>query len=63
MSVEVQVRRREAEQRYARALATRAIVRPGEPGYHDAVHEVGVAWALLARIERERRPAVPADRT
>jgi hypothetical protein len=42
-----------ARRRYAEALARRRSLEPGEPGYRDAVHELGVAWAQVRRWERE----------
>lgn len=56
-----------ARRRYADAIARRQAVRPGEPGYREAVHEVGVAWAQVKRCERTigairpDAPEPPAD--
>jgi hypothetical protein len=45
-----------ARRRYAEAIMRRRLVEPGQPGYHKAVHEVGVAWALVKRWERAAGP-------
>ena len=50
-----------ARRRYAEALMRRRRFAPGEPGYHEAVHEVGVAWALVRRWERVVRQQRPGD--
>lgn len=42
----------QARRRYAEAIMRRRMVAPGQPGYHEAVHEVGVAWAQVKRWER-----------
>jgi hypothetical protein len=42
---------------YADALAHRDATRPGDPGYHDAVLTVGLAWSQLRYWER--RAAAP----
>jgi hypothetical protein len=46
----------QARRRYAEAIMRRRMLVPGQPGYHEAVHEVGVAWALVRRWERATRP-------
>ena len=48
-----------ARRRYAEALAKRRSTQPGAPGYHEAVHEVGVAWAQVKRWERAIERARP----
>lgn len=42
----------QARRRYAEAIMRRRSIPPGQPGYHEAVHEVGVAWAQVKRWER-----------
>lgn len=52
-----------SRRRYADAIARRHAVRPGEPGYRQAVHEVGVAWAQVRRWERATGSAIPRGLT
>ncbi len=51
----------QARRRYAEAIMRRRTVAPGEPGYHEAVHEVGVAWAQVKRWERATQPGPEGD--
>lgn len=55
VALEFKVRRRDAQQRYADALVRKRSLMPGQSGYRKAVHEVGVAWGVLARVRREER--------
>jgi hypothetical protein len=50
----------DARRSYADAIARRDALRPGDPGYAKAVHEVGVAWTRIQAWER--RAAVYAQR-
>lgn len=52
----------QARRRYADAVARRRQVNPGDPGYHEAVHEVGVAWAQVKRWERATQQTPPPGR-
>ncbi|MFN8623641.1 MAG: hypothetical protein U0869_23115 [Chloroflexota bacterium] len=55
MSNEIRSRLNVAQQGYAAALERRGALQPGDPGYHRAVHEVGVRWTQLVRLERAAR--------
>jgi len=49
----------QARRRYATAMMHRRDTDPGAPGYHAAVHEVGVAWAQVKRWERATQALRP----
>ena len=42
-----------ARREYAEAVVDRDTMRPGQPGYLEAVHRVGVAWTRIQRWQRE----------
>lgn len=64
MSEDPNLRLAIARRAYAAAITRRDALVPGDPGYHDAVLDVGLRWSQIRywerRIAPSLRPAVPS---